>query len=697
MTPVFGDFLGPASENITAAVTSRSDLPYDAQCGVICQLDRLTATFQRYLADLPLSDTLQPFRNPERNAGSRATPAMMALDRATHILRPAATAVSAHAGNAHPTVRHLAAAADHLAAGRDLLQTHFALDADGYQIQRSYWAPAITSGPVTAALLAELGSYTQHLGSWISTLARKRPSHAAAPTSALLTLREAQPWLAAASTAILGAQKAHYPLPACDLLDVIPANVPPPRQQLGGSETPDELSHRLCLTAERLRYTAYTFAASVRWSPAATSASWRRDAQASAITGHASEIILRTLADRTRQLGLDPSLRAQLNNAADSMRQAWQSWRSVTDQWDILTTGIPRGSGLTPVAAEIQDLVLQTGRLAYSNPRWTPATADANLPRSPQSLAGSPADIVTVLSAIHFTADATSRITAEDHKAVLAAADDNRLYVPVRLLSDKYDIPHPYTAAPPAHLSALTTAYNSAVEATTRATAALDDVATAVNAPSSILALGRRAAAVAQAGRRRGVGHRPDPHAPSVTVTPLPGRTEQTLLKLQIRDPALLLRAAVIDQAARELIAESTTRERSRRDVSDRTRHPEVDTRPPGRLSVRVARQDVPAYHAPITQPGPLEPDLTERSTRSMPTTSPVTPVGHRRFYIPEGAGRGQGGWCARFSSGSGPGFGHAEGRAGVKVERPAGRTTLTPALPCGTRWRGPGNGIWLR
>jgi hypothetical protein len=50
-----------------------------------------------------------------------------------------------------------------------------------------------------------------------------------------------------------------------------------------------------------------------------------------------------------------------------------------------------------------------------------------------------------------------------------------------------------------------------------------------------------------------------------------------------------------------------------------------------------------------------------------------------RRFYIPEGAGRGQGVVCP-FSSGSGPVFGHAGRRAGVKVERPAGRTTLTLA-----------------
>src|ERR1035441_839038 len=51
-----------------------------------------------------------------------------------------------------------------------------------------------------------------------------------------------------------------------------------------------------------------------------------------------------------------------------------------------------------------------------------------------------------------------------------------------------------------------------------------------------------------------------------------------------------------------------------------------------------------------------------------------------RRFYIPEGAGRSQGVVCPfffRFRAG----FGHAGRKAGVKVERPAGRTTLTLAF----------------
>jgi len=65
--------------------------------------------------------------------------------------------------------------------------------------------------------------------------------------------------------------------------------------------------------AERLRYAAFTFARSARWSAAATSGSWRRDALASAIISHAAEFILRTLSESASQLGLEPAFRAQLH------------------------------------------------------------------------------------------------------------------------------------------------------------------------------------------------------------------------------------------------------------------------------------------------------------------------------------------------------------------------------------------------
>jgi len=172
MTAVFGEFLGTAGEHIAAAVSFRSELPYRTQCGVVGQLDRLVATLGRYLADMP--DTRGHAPVPERGDAT----ATLALDRAAQSLRPAAGSISdAAAANAHPAVGHLSAAADHLAAGRDLLHTHFTIDPVGARTGSSHWAPVITSGPVAAALLAELASYAQHLAPWVARQsgARRRP------------------------------------------------------------------------------------------------------------------------------------------------------------------------------------------------------------------------------------------------------------------------------------------------------------------------------------------------------------------------------------------------------------------------------------------------------------------------------------------------------------------------------------------
>jgi hypothetical protein len=298
---------------------------------------------------------------------------------------------------------------------------------------------------LTAALLAELAGYAQNLAPWIARQSGVRRVGWGKLTSAQLALRSAEPWLQLAGTAMRAGQRAHYPLPARTLLHAVPVNAPPPRQPPTFGEPVHELCEHIPLTAERLRYAAFTLADRSRW-PTATSASWRRDALASAIASHSSEFVLRTLAERAAQLGLEADLQAQLHTAACGMAEVWKSWRAVADQWDIVTTGHPRGARPTPVAIEIGDLALRTGRLAYRNPHWRPAYGNASLIRGPADLAESPGDVITVLAAIHHVADAISRIAATDRAAVLDAAG-SRLYVPTRLLPENYDIPQPY--APP--------------------------------------------------------------------------------------------------------------------------------------------------------------------------------------------------------------------------------------------------------
>jgi hypothetical protein len=310
VTPVLGEFLGPARDHIAAAASFRGELDYGEQRGVVLQLDRLVATLIRYLDDLPLPDALSPARAPGRRADARAAPARLALDRAARILHPTAAAAQAdgNVGTAHPVVAQLAAAGDHLASGRDLLHTHFADGPAGPQTAASWWAPVITSEPVTAALLGELAGYAQTLARWIATPTMRRRLSPGAPTSALLALRAPEPWLRVAGVHIEAAQRHYYPPPARRLLDAIPSNTPPPRPPLSADEPVAELCQRLPVTAERLRHAALAFTARARWSPAATSRSWRRDALAAAITSHASELVLHTLAQRADQLGMEPLL-----------------------------------------------------------------------------------------------------------------------------------------------------------------------------------------------------------------------------------------------------------------------------------------------------------------------------------------------------------------------------------------------------
>jgi hypothetical protein len=615
--PVFGDFLRSAGDHITAATSFRSELPYTAQLGALRHLDRLVAALTRYLTDLPAQT--HHIYGPEHDAGTRITAALLALDHVTQSLRPAAAADTSIA-DAHPAVSHLSAAADHLTAGRDLLHTHFASDPDRIITASSYWAPLITSGPVTSALLADLAAYLDALAPWITTQDKTRHSRGTL-TSAHLALRHARPWIQAAATAIQATGRAHYPLPERHLLDAIPANAPPPRQPPAPGEPVHELCQRIPLTAERLRYAAFTYAPHARWSPTATSAAWRKDALASAITAHASEFILRTLAERGRQLGLEPAFRQQLDGAAEYLHQASASWRTVTSHFDILTTGHKRTPATTPVAAEISDLVQRTGQLAYASPHWTPARAHTSPIRDPASLAASPADITGSLAAVHQAIDVLTRITTEDHQAIGYAVDDDRLYIPTRLLPDNYDIPQPYTLAPRGHTQAILAAYDTALQATIRSTTALDDLATVVNAPSRALAAARRAATtVREYARPFDQRESPEHHL----VTRIPGRTEMALRKLRIRDPALLLRAAVIDQAARDLVAEATTKARSRASVTARSRQrkPRQSTPP-----ARTASQDTPLL--------PNRPVVDSPSHETARTSASSPPVFQRPAKVP--------------------------------------------------------------
>ncbi len=495
MTATFGDFLRPAGEHIAAAVSIHDELPAEATFGAICQFGYLLSTLVHYLDDLPVPDEFSAAMAAEPLSPEAQTvlDTRIALRRGAQNVRYAMkTLADAVIDDSHPAVQHLSAAAGFLAAGRDLLQTHFATSPGGTWERHSYWAPVITSRPVIAALLGEIARCALRLAPWAARLSVPEATAGDVPAGTGLAVLTASHCTWVAGAAVQAAHRRHPPsADAHRLLCAIPANFPPPRIAPSGHEQVSDLSHGIIVGAERLRHMALASGRQARWSPTATSASWRKDALASAIIGHASEFILRGLTERAGQLTLSPAICAQLHSAADASSQAWPTWRVIAHHWDIASTGIHRGAGPAPATAELGDLVLRIGRLAYCNQHWTPARAHASHTRNPADLAPALGDITCVAAAVHTAADAVTRIVAEDREAVRAAAADHRLYVPAFARTNAAVVRRRYRPASPPRVDEILASYDDAIEVSTRATSKLDDLALALDAPTWPLAASR--------------------------------------------------------------------------------------------------------------------------------------------------------------------------------------------------------------
>jgi hypothetical protein len=561
-TPTFGEFIDPARGHIRAAVSFTGELDGDAKRGVIQQLHRTVATLARYLSDMPVPDEFHPAAGQLEPPARAALHARIALRRAALSLRHATQAFAEpQRGLGHPAAVHLGRAAEYLSAGRDLLQTHFASSPHGIRAGRSHWAPAITAPPVTAALLAEITDHARRLAPWAARVSMAGPTGSDVPAEASLALHAASKWLWIAANGISIAHTGQpISAPGHRLLRAIPAHTLPPRPTHDAPAPVPVLCDAITVTAERLRYLTAAFAQRVRWSRTTTSLSWRRTAMAAAITGHTSETLLTTLSQRANDLLADSALAVELSGAADAMKHTWAAWRTIATHWDTISTGIDRRAALTPVAAELDHLILGLGRLTHRNPHWTPACTDASDGRSPADLAPVTGDLNNVLSAIHHAADATARIAASDREAVRQAAADHRLYIPTRLLPENCDVPYPYAPALPGEVDILLDAYDAVIETSQRTVAALDRLATELGCPSDTLAAIRALSpplpqAVARQGNPLGPAAN---HVNLPSPVPHPGKTARHLHTLGITDPTMLLRATAIDTAAQSLIHDAS-------------------------------------------------------------------------------------------------------------------------------------------
>ncbi len=598
MTPVFGEFLDLAGQQIAAATLPRGKLPGDARDEIIGELDRLVTAMARYANDHVLPGAFHPAAPAEPTADEQAADgARVALIHAAGNLTLAARATTYLSTSAtNPAADHLRAAADALAAGRDLLQTHFAPGSAIPLAAYSPWAPVIASLPVTSALVDELTRYARQLAPLAAQMSL--PAHARLP-AARGALRAASRWLQVAGSPAVAATRQHDWLEAGrELLRAIPSNMLPPRHLPSGAETVAELCSGATGTTDRLRYLALRFARQSRWPPAATATCWRRNALATAIVGHNSELILQALADRAAQLSAPATDSDALRRAAGVMRRAWTSWQAVANAWDPLSTGTARG--LSPVAAELGDLVLWIGRLAHNHPGWTPARGGASRTRDPADLAPTASDIKAVLTVIERAADVVGQITQQDKHNVGQIAAEHGLYIPTRLLPEKPGAGYldRYGHAPRSRTTGLLTGYQTAVTATEHAAVTLNDLVIRHHAPPAALSAVRAASLSSPVtARHPGPSTKPPPPPPTTGAARArrPDELEHLVRGLEITEPALLLRAAAIDRATSDLIAEATEKTqrlaRAHEEAHPKRAHPTGGARA---QAAQLASQDLP-------------------------------------------------------------------------------------------------------
>jgi hypothetical protein len=517
------------------------------------------------------------------------------------------------------TIRHLAAAADIMAAGHDLLRTHMSIDSDGSPVDRSVWARMVTDELVVVAMTGEMGRWAGTVAAWTGWLSMS--------STGLATAAE---WLdtahqmAAPSAAAQGQ----------DLLRAIPSAIPPGRLPPDGAESVTELCAGISVTADRLRALAFTLPGQATRSSDAAAPALRRAAYSAAIVSDAAALVLRTLSTRAGQLRTDPPAAAQLLEASAGFSSACSTWRRANSMWQVIATDTLEA--VSPIAEEIHDLVLRMGRLAFADAAWTPARSPHARPRDPASLAATKAAIPAVLGTVHQAADALTHLASAHLAAVTALADAGRLYLPNRIACDESAARGSWARMPPDRAGTLLDMHRVITTACHQTAAGLDRLAAREAMPGSALAairpavpegnltleaidpqlrmfVRRRPLRVAAADvdtralvrafqngvslsdcarlfncsrksvtailTEHGVSIRtraphtpdtiqparpaakpgqPDPAEPAARAEP--GPVEATIRKLGITDPSLLVQAAVIDRAASGLVSEAGRR-----------------------------------------------------------------------------------------------------------------------------------------
>jgi hypothetical protein len=632
MSPVtLGDLLTRGRGHLDAAI-GLAGTPQRSESVVIAArlAGQLTFGLSRYLDDIAPYSVDEAIARDDLERDARATvDAREAMKMAAEGLHDRDAERDVFMGAPPDSlVAHLAAAATLLTAGRDLLRTHFSTDPDGWP-QRRDWAEVISSAPVTRALLAEVADWLRHvarLTGWLSLLSAPDP---AVPASVHEGLADAYRWLLTGSAVFTAGQGDLATEADTELMRAIPASLPPGRQPPQDGETVGELALGVATSAARLRIVAQADGVEALRSTVLTAESWRWTATGAAVICHLSELVLRSLADSPGLEAGVPGAAGQLSDAADAVAEASARWRGVAAGWNLMTTAT---SGLTaPGIADTGDLILRLGRLAFTDPGWTPLRARRAPLRDLADLAPNKAQAAVVAGAVHRAVDTLAQVGAADLCAVETVIQAWRIYIPTRALPEYYDVPYRYGKANPEATADLLRAYRAACGATDHAVTGLDTVAVTMNAPTRVLAAARSAAHPAPGtGERREAGPPDRPGQSPAASTPQPsadwpGSVEQAVRNTGSPDLILQMRARAIDKLAGKLIDEAT--------------EPAQDVHAADRTAARGRSAPLAGNPAPVADENfPLSPPTVLAASRrvGLPRRSAAVPVRPRT----EGSGR---------------------------------------------------------
>lgn len=553
--PTFGDFLAAAYRHLSAAVTTQfgSVTPGRDVEDLADGIAHMTLVLSRYTADLTRTSSQIPDKQLVR-LGSWDRAAIQAHDAlvsATDALKRGSGSGPERDQNVTEPARHLRAAATSLAAGRDLLHGHFSTGSSGARRYESRWSLAITSPPVSRALLGELASLALQTSTVIPAATPPRTAHTRL-LDARSRVNSARYWLAQPDAFVYAAERSEPTASdARDVLRAVPANVMPARWAPDNAERVADLLDAVATTAERARQAAWTAA---RVDPASTAisvTSWHRIAAASTVTSHHCHLLYTTLADRLADHGGE--LRADILRAADQASRARELWLDSAREFQEITTEV-RGH-ISPAGLEVADLALWTGKLAYANSDWNLASRPSEPVRTGESLVPRLADLPRVIGAIHQTSEALNDLATANLQQARLAVAARRVLVPTRSLPERYNVPTPFAQAPECYCISLIACCQDTSRVAVRATESSAEIAARVGSSSRTLAVTRALAHHAPQARRSIAGTPPSRQIVSEADV---GPVESRLRHMGVTNTRELWRAAAIDRATDQVLRDAT-------------------------------------------------------------------------------------------------------------------------------------------